>query len=191
MSELTDTTNNDKELEILAHISERAGADGHVAQRDLARVIGMSLGMTNAIVKRLSHKGYLTIRKVNNRNIAYAVTPEGVEAIAKRSYRYLRRTVKNIVLYKQAIEELVVEAKRSGHELVLLSGESDLSFIVEHVCGQYGLAFEQCPGPAGPVRDGAAGRTFTLFGESVRDGDVGPLETHDSAYLSDVLAGRP
>lgn len=184
MSDLADTT-NDRELELLAHISERAGAEGHVHQRDLARVIGMSLGMTNAIVKRLARKGYLTIRKVNNRNIAYAVTPEGVEAIATRSYRYLRRTVKNIVLYKQAIEELVIDAKRSGHERVLLAGESDLAFIVEHLCGKHGLEFGQTGATVSGDREGV----FTLYGEAVssaRDGDG----CAGRAYLSEVLAAR-
>ena len=43
-----------------------------VRQRDLSQqVIGMSLDMTNAILKRLVLKGYLSVRKVNNRNIAY------------------------------------------------------------------------------------------------------------------------
>lgn len=182
MSDLTDTT-NDKELELLAHISERAGSDGHVHQRDLARVIGMSLGMTNAIVKRLARKGYLTIRKVNNRNIAYAVTPEGVDAIAKRSYRYLRRTVKNIVLYKQAIEELVIDAKRSGHHRVVLAGESDLAFIVEHLCSKHGLEFAQTGA------DGGSDGAFTLYGEAVASAADGDGCT-GRAYLSEVLAAR-
>ncbi len=43
--------------------------------------------MTNAILKRLAAKGFITMRRVNSRNIQYAVTPEGVDAIARRSYR--------------------------------------------------------------------------------------------------------
>ena len=86
----------DKEIEILSHIARGE----KVRQRDLSHVIGMSLGMTNAILKRLVHKGFLAIRKVNNRNIAYIVTPAGAEAIAKRSYRYFKRTIRNIVYYR-------------------------------------------------------------------------------------------
>ena len=63
----------DKEITILSHIAQGE----HVRQRDLSHVIGMSLGMTNTILKRLVHKGYLTVRKVNNRNIAYAGNPRG------------------------------------------------------------------------------------------------------------------
>ena len=49
--------------------------------------------MTNSILKRLATKGFLSMRKVNARNIHYLVTPEGIDLIARRSYRYLRRTV--------------------------------------------------------------------------------------------------
>ena len=58
----------------------------HINQRDLAEIAGLSLGMTNSILKRLVHKGLLSINKVNNRNIRYLVTPSGLEAISSRSY---------------------------------------------------------------------------------------------------------
>ncbi len=165
MSDIADST-TDKELDLLEHISQR----DRVRQRDLARAIGMSLGMTNAILKRLARKGYLTIRKVNNRNIAYAITPEGVEAIAKRSYRYLRRTVGNIVRYKEAIESLVRDLHGRGVRIVSLAGKSDLAFIVEHFCLKYGMVFEHRPqqGPADP-EDYAdvEGHRFTLYAESL------------------------
>ena len=45
-------------------------------QRDIARRTGISLGMTNAILKRLSKKGYVTMRKAKGRHMAYAVTPD-------------------------------------------------------------------------------------------------------------------
>jgi DNA-binding MarR family transcriptional regulator len=76
-----------------------------VRQRDLAKIAGLSLGMTNAILKRLALKGLLTIKRVNNRNIHYIVTPTGIEAITRKSYRYFKRTIKNVVYkgrrYKQ------------------------------------------------------------------------------------------
>ena len=62
----------DKELEILENIYHSSSS---VRQRDLAEIVGLSLGMTNAILKRLVKKGLLTVRKVNNRNIRYAVFP--------------------------------------------------------------------------------------------------------------------
>ena len=128
-------------------------------------MIGMSLGMTNAILKRLVLKGYLSIRKVNNRNIAYAVTPAGVEVIAKRSYRYLRRTIGNIVRYKEAIEGLVRKVRAWLRETI-------------------GIAYD-------PIRTGDQVISFTLFSETVDPPESASRELAESgasyAYLRQVL----
>lgn len=149
----------EKELEVLEQIYIRQD----VRQRDLAQVIGLSLGMTNAILKRLTQKGFLTVRKVNNRNIAYAVSPVGVDAIARKSYRYLKRTIKNVVDYKQAIEDVISAAADGGYTEVALVGPSDLDFIVEHLCGKYGIAYERIR----KVSDLSGGEAaFLLFSEN-------------------------
>lgn len=149
----------EKELEVLEQIYLRKD----VRQRDLAEVIGMSLGMTNAILKRLTQKGFLTVRKVNNRKIMYAVSPVGVDAIARKSYRYLKRTIKHVVDYKQAIEQVVAAAAEGGYEEIALVGPSDLDFIVEHLSGKYGLSYERVK-KASDLAPGEA--AFLLYSEN-------------------------
>jgi len=129
---------SDQELEVLENIYAQRD---HVRQRDLARIAGLSLGMTNAIVKRLVQKGWLTIRKVNNRNIRYAVSADGIDQITRRSYRYLKRTIRNIVYYREAIERFVREVKVQGYSGIVLVGPSDLDFIVEHACEMYAVSY--------------------------------------------------
>ncbi len=139
----------ERELEVLESIYRNGS---RVRQRDLAQVVGLSLGMTNAILKRLAHKGWLAIRKVNNRNIRYAVTPAGADEIARRSYRFLRRTIRNVVDYKEAIERLVSAARLRGFHTVALVGSSDLDFIIEHVCAKGSVRFVR--GDDRPAGDG-------------------------------------
>jgi len=150
------THQDDKELEILRNIS----CQDKIRQRDLALVVGMSLGMTNVIVKRLVTKGLLTVRKVNNRNIIYAVSPAGMEEIAKRSYKYFKRTLRNVVYYKNSIDELVREIKDSGFSSLSLIGYSDVDFIVEHFCGKFGLSFTHVKNEAAALEG-----SFLLYGE--------------------------
>jgi hypothetical protein len=126
------------ELDFLEHIAHRPE---RVHQRDLARISGLSLGMTNAIVKRLAQKGWLTIRKINNRNIRYAVSPSGIKQITGRSYRYFMRTVGNVVKYREAIESFACNIKSRGYRGLVLIGKSDLDFIVERACGISGLVY--------------------------------------------------
>ena len=152
----------EKEIEILERISRSKST---IRQRDLARIIGLSLGMTNSILKRLTNKGLLKIKKVNNRNIQYVVSPAGMEAIARRSYRYFKRTLKNVVAYKEAMDDLLKEIKQKGYRRLVLVGKSDLDFIVEHFCDKHSIQYSN-------IGDASAGSTgedgdFFLYSEKV------------------------
>ena len=133
---------HDRELQVLEHIAEASV----VRQRDIARIVGVSLGMANSILKRLARKGLITMRKINNRNVMYAVSPRGLDQIARRSYRYLRRTIKNVVAYRTTIESLIALVASQGFSQVTLIDDSDLDFIVEHACHEVGLGLRRVRG---------------------------------------------
>jgi DNA-binding MarR family transcriptional regulator len=173
------TVPTEKELEVL----EQIYLHHDVRQRDLARVIGMSLGMTNAILKRLTQKGFLSVRKVNNRNIIYAVSPVGMEALARKSYRYLKRTIRHVVDYKEAIEHVVAAAAEQGYRTLILVGKSDLDFIVEHLCIKYELTFEHRRTPRPDREEGG----FVLFSEN--EGSP-PLPSPEHSQALDLEGGR-
>ncbi|MFP4430348.1 MAG: MarR family transcriptional regulator [Spirochaetota bacterium] len=137
---------HERELDILEAIHNRR----NIKQRDLAHVLGISVGMTNAIIRRLAQKGFLTVRKVNNRNIRYAVSSRGLEALTTRSVRYLKGTIRSVVDSKEAIEALVLAVKRLGYDEIGLVGTSALDFVVEHVCGKFGVGYRQIRHLTGP-----------------------------------------
>jgi len=170
--------NNDhsyeKELTILENIYNKPG---EVRQRDLAEIAGLSLGMTNAILKRLAHKGFLTIKRINNRNMHYIVTPSGVELITKKSYQYFKRTIKNVVYYKETIEKFILDIKIQGYEGLILIGSSDLDFIVEHACRKNDLKYIK--------EDGIINNIFLLYSENYLP-DSGE-QGDNKAFLQSVL----
>lgn len=129
---------HDRELIVLERILT---LKEQVHQRDLAQIVGISLGMTNVIIKRLVSKGWLAIKKINNRNVRYIVSSKGIEEVAKRSYRYLKRTIENIVDCKEVIEELIKEIRKFGYTGIVIIGKSDIDFIIEHICDKNRLAF--------------------------------------------------
>ena len=142
--------------------------------------------MTNAIVKRLVQKGWLTIRKVNNRNIRYAVSSAGVDQITRRSYRYLKRTIKNIVYYREAIEGFVGDVKAHGYGGIILVGRSDLNFIVEHACRAIGIEYVEDERPA--EETGGRGSTlFLLYAESYVPDEEEKGMRPEAAFLQDVV----
>lgn len=159
---LADLSPDERELSLL----EALRTNPDTAQRDLAREIGISLGMTNAILKRLAARGWLSVRRINNRNLAYAVTPAGMERLSRRAVGYLRRTVSSVVRYRDAIASWVRSASRRGITELLLIGPSDLGFIVEHFCEREGIRFvavQSCP-------ETVAAGTAILLGENHRGG---------------------
>lgn len=147
---------NEKEIEILTNINNNTST---LSQRELASNAGMSLGMTNAVLKRLVQKGWLTIRKINNRNIRYAVTPDGMEEITRRSYRYFKRSLKNVAEYKDKIEELLTQIQIDGYDSIVLIGSSDIDFIVDYLCTSLEMKLIKND-------DDITTRTFMLYAET-------------------------
>ena len=186
-------------MAILENIYTSSKKADIVRQRDLARIAGSSLGMTNAILKRLVQKGFIIIRKINSRNIQYIVTPDGVNEIARRSYRFFKRTIRNVVSYRDRIDESVSRAKTRGMQAVLLVGMSDLDFIVEHACDRHGLPFLK----AIDERVAAtvlSGKVLAVYAENILKPDtrsnILPLvktpavsPDNEGLFLSSILAG--
>ena len=148
---------SDKEAIILEHIYY----NNSLKQRELADKAGISLGMVNAILKRLIEKGWLMTKRLNSRNISYVVSPAGMEEIFKRGYRYFKRTMDEISLYKQGIEQWVSEAVNAGYKVIALVGKSDLDFLVEYACGKVGVKFVKIE--ADQVND----NMFVIYGEQI------------------------
>ena len=138
-----DTYAQDTEYIILENIYDSSRQP--LRQRDLAQIAGASLGMTNSILKRLAQKGWITVKKLNSRNIQYAITRDGINEIVHRSYRYFKRTIQNAVYFKDILEDVVHQAMRNNINKVILVGSSDLDFIVEHACRRWGLHFMKIP----------------------------------------------
>ncbi len=176
------------ELDLLEHIAKAADS---VHQRDLARVSGLSLGMTNSILKRLAQKGWLKIRKINNRNIRYAVSPAGIEAIARRSYGFFRRTVEGVGRCRLAIESYARDLQSLGFREVRLVGKSDLDVIIEHGCQLAGLTFTRTAEAGAAQTADDDERLSLIYAESMGPGVANARNGRRAAFLQDIIGGNP
>lgn len=120
-----------QDLKILEAIQE---GQETIKQRDIAKIAGISLGMTNIIIKRLINKGLVKAKKLTNRSLRYLLTPSGIEVIKSRSNNYLKRTIKNIILFRDAIDLIIDDIKKTGVEELVIEGDSDYLFLVEYSC---------------------------------------------------------
>jgi DNA-binding MarR family transcriptional regulator len=156
-----------------------------VRQRDLAKVVGISLGMTNVVLRKLAQKGWVVIRRLNSRNIQYVVTPSGIDQISKRSFLFLKRTVRNVIFYKDVLERLITDLKTRGYRAIVLVGKSDFDFVLAYLCQKHKLEFIETQTPS--RQEGA----ILIHAEDVNgshngDGRGPQLE---EVYLHDILIG--
>lgn len=136
--ELFTSMHKDSEYDILEIIH---GSPETVSQRDLAAAADLSLGMTNAVLKKLVTKGFLVMKRINSRNIRYVLTPEGLAEVVKRSEALLKRTLGNVAEYRAATEAFINATAESGIDAICLKGPSDLDFIVEWACLKKGILY--------------------------------------------------
>jgi DNA-binding MarR family transcriptional regulator len=131
----------DTELSILESIAAAGGSPGSLTQRDIASSSGLSLGMTNALLRRLAERGWVKLNRISTRTIRYALSPEGVAEIARRSAGYFRRSAKNADLYKERLENFALSELRKGIGTLVLVGSTELDFLMEYVCERHGIVF--------------------------------------------------
>jgi DNA-binding MarR family transcriptional regulator len=176
----------DTEYIILENIYDSSKQAAPLRQRDLAHIAGASLGMTNSILKRLAQKGWITAKKLNSRNIQYAVTLEGINEILHRSYRYFKRTIQNAVYYKDILDDIIRLAKKKNIGVVVLAGVSDLDFIVEHTCQRWGLSFLKAIDPQ-LARNARNDETLMIYAEAIPEN---PRETSPNIFYLSRLVRR-
>ena len=99
-------TNQEIHLKVLRHLEENPD----VTQRELAAVLGVSLGKANYCLKALIEKGFIKARNFKNSKnkqaYLYVLTPSGLEAKAKISLHFLKRKVNEHKLLRKEIEQL-------------------------------------------------------------------------------------
>lgn len=116
-----------------------------MSQRDLARRSGLSLGMTNALLRRFVERGWVKLLNASGRTLGYALTPDGAEEIVLRSLRYFARAARSASLYRDKIDLFVRKTALDGYTALVLEGPAELDFLFDYTCERHGLAFVKNP----------------------------------------------
>jgi DNA-binding MarR family transcriptional regulator len=147
MSEPPPSNDQDSVLALLERVQAASIAESRLTQRELARSVGLSLGMTNILVRRLVERGWLALRRHSAKSITYLLTPEGTGEIARRTRGYFERASRLVAAQGERIEAFVMEARRKGATAIVLVGSSPSDFILERSCETHGLVFMKSANP--------------------------------------------
>ena len=117
----------EKEYKLLSQVSK----DPTVTQREISQKLGFSLGMTNILLKRLIHKGYIKISQLNRRKVKYFLTPKGIAQKIKRTHQYLSYTFHSLKEIKTKIQLLLLAEYKKGRRKFIILGDGELADITE------------------------------------------------------------
>ena len=116
-------------------ILQAIAAGGRVTQRSISSDLGVALGLTNLLVRRLVGKGYVKMAGMGTRHVRYLMTPAGWEALARATRLSLENTIH---LYTQTREQIRAslyevsarcDADTDGQKRVVFYGAGDVAEI--------------------------------------------------------------
>jgi len=81
--------NSYRELQLLQELEEAP----EISQRDLSQKLGVALGLTNAMIRNFTKRGYLRATKAGWRRWLYAITPIGFSHKLQLTVAYVQRVV--------------------------------------------------------------------------------------------------
>lgn len=84
-------------------VLEAIASGRRLTQRSLSSDLGVALGLTNLLIRRLIAKGYVKVAGMGTRHIRYMMTAEGWDALATKTRDSLENTVH---LYTQTREQI-------------------------------------------------------------------------------------
>jgi len=118
---------SEKEFAVIREISNNHLPD----QRAIAARTGISLGLTNLIIKRLINKGYIKAKQLNRKKIQYILTPKGFGEKAQKSYFFTLRTISVLKTTKEKLQQLINEEKAKGATGFEIIGNNALADLAE------------------------------------------------------------
>jgi DNA-binding MarR family transcriptional regulator len=100
-----------------------------VSQRSLARDMGVALGLTNLVLRRLVRKGYVKMTRVNSRQVAYLLTPEGLVEKGRIARAYIENTLRLYTDTREHIHRSLDRLSSEWDEAGPTAGEKRIVFF--------------------------------------------------------------
>lgn len=116
----------ERDLEILTAIEEGRP----LSQRALARRLGVALGLTNLLLKRLAKKGYIKIvefprKPAARKRLRYLLTPKGIAEKTRLTYEHAAYALKLYRRARQTLRETLDLLPANGLKRIALYGTGE------------------------------------------------------------------
>lgn len=130
-------------------------ADEHpVSQRELAKRLGIALGLVNSYLKNFVTKGYIRIKNYPQNRYAYLLTPNGIAEKARLAYQHVNYFTSLYTVTRQDYLALFRELGERGITQVAFCGVDEVAEIAWMSLQEAGLTI------AAVMDDEHSGRSF-------------------------------
>lgn len=123
-----------RDMHLLDELAQRPGT----TQRELAKRIGVALGLTNLMLRRLINKGYVKISGTQRNRLHYLVTPQGILEKSRLTYEFIQHSVQLYTRVRHVLRDQLVVLAQEGNRRILLCGTgelAELAFLTIHEMG--------------------------------------------------------
>ena len=114
-----------KHLDTLLELKD----DPSLSQRSLAHKLNISLGLTNAILQNLIHRGWIKAKKLTGRKILYLITPQGMARATNLIYDRFRETQNYYQYTKELLTSYLTDLYHQGKRKAIIYGTNQLAEI--------------------------------------------------------------
>ena len=125
-----------------------------VSQRELAKRLGIALGLVNSYLKNFVAKGYIRIKNYPHNRYAYLLTPTGMAEKARLAYQHVNYFTSLYTVTRQDYLELFCALAERGISQVSYCGVDEVAEIAWLSLQEAGLEL------AGVMDDCNPGRSF-------------------------------
>jgi DNA-binding MarR family transcriptional regulator len=125
-------------VETVKLLGNVAGQEG-LNQRTLARQIGISVGLVNALVHRAVHKGLIKIKEAPARRYAYYLTPKGFTEKSRLVAEYLDYSLTFFRTARHEYSEVFARCEAAGRKRIVLCGAGELAEIATLAANGIGI----------------------------------------------------
>ncbi len=121
------------------HLLDELAQRPETTQRELSRNIGMALGLTNLMLRRLAKKGYVKISGTKRSRIRYLITPQGILEKSRLTCEFIQYSLHLYGRVRHFLREQMTAQAATGHRRMLLYGTGELAEIAFLTMRETGL----------------------------------------------------
>ena len=121
------------------HLLQELTETPQVTQRELSKRIGIALGLTNLMLRRLIKKGYIKISGTKRSRIRYLITPTGILEKSRLTYEFVQYSLELYGRIRQSLRKQLEVLVQEGNRRIVLYGTGELAEIAFLTIREMGL----------------------------------------------------